>query len=383
MYWCRIPDNSWSRTVLHDKAHWRVLTIYRTSDLSWVHFTKRWKIIWPKRLDSREHQNWARVRSHNSYLQGKYGVESRIESINKDNSHSWVRISYGLNKLVTDLIENKEYDDNEQETSETKSDEFALKTNVLAFASRSKAKAKPRRSASACSSTRTLHICDRFWTDVEPGTYSNIAFPVWKRMTTLLRHGPLLREEDGAIEFWRLKDYLRNEFGNSQHWSDEMWKSKMTGGGGTKKRFQYCTDSSGHEILYLRALQGHSGRNPIDPSLQDNVLIPDNFFEYIYHIGCAINLHSITNSGLIPVGQKFRQGKTDSILYGCESHGQRTQGSVQAWLDSTTSCMVQAENVEKTPRHGVLGWYTACSTERIEFLSNKIERNHPLRHTPS
>ena len=76
----------------------------------------------------------------------------------------------------------------------------------------------------------------------------------------------------------------------------------MVGGGGNKKRFQYCTDPSGQEILYLRALQGHSGRNPIDPSLQDNVLIPDNFFEYICHIGCAINLHSITNSGLIPGG---------------------------------------------------------------------------------
>ena len=77
----------------------------------------------------------------------------------------------------------------------------------------------------------------------------------------------------------------------------------MQGGGGNKKRFQYCTDSSGEEILYLRALQGHSGRNPIDPTLQDNVLIPNIFFEYIYHIGCAISLHSITNSGLIPGGQ--------------------------------------------------------------------------------
>ena len=66
----------------------------------------------------------------------------------------------------------------------------------------------------------------------------------------------------------------------------------MPKGGGNKKIFQYCTDSSG-EILYLRALQGHSGRNLIDPSLQDNVLIPDNFFGYIYHIGCAINLSSI------------------------------------------------------------------------------------------
>ena len=74
----------------------------------------------------------------------------------------------------------------------------------------------------------------------------------------------------------------------------------MQGGGGNIKRFQCCTDSSGQEILYLRALQGHSGRNPIDPTPQDGVLIPNNFFEYIYHIGCAIKLHSITNSGLIP-----------------------------------------------------------------------------------
>ena len=49
-----------------------------------------------------------------SYLQGKNGVEIRIESVNKDNSHSWVKISHGLNKLVTDLID-EEYDDNEQE----------------------------------------------------------------------------------------------------------------------------------------------------------------------------------------------------------------------------------------------------------------------------
>ena len=36
-----------------------------------------------------------------------------------------------------------------------------------------------------------------------------------------------------------------------------------------------------------------------------HVLIPDNFFEYIYHIGCAINLHSITNTGLISGGQNL------------------------------------------------------------------------------
>ena len=106
-----------------------------------------------------------------SYLQGKYGVEIRIESVNKDNAHSWVRISHGLNKLVTNLID-KEYYDNEQETSETKTEAFALKTDVFAFASRSKAKAKPRRPTSACSSARTVLIRARIWTDIEPGAQS-------------------------------------------------------------------------------------------------------------------------------------------------------------------------------------------------------------------
>ena len=88
----------------------------------------------------------------------------------------------------------------------------------------------------------------------------------------------------------------------------------MAGGGGHKKRFQYCTGSSGQEILFLRAFQGHSGRNPIDPSLQDNVLIPNNFFEYIYHIGCAISLHSITNSGLIP-GEQILSRERQTVLF--------------------------------------------------------------------
>ena len=81
----------------------------------------------------------------------KYGVEIRIESVNKDDSHLWVRISHGLNKLVTDSSNNKEKNNNEQETSEMQFENFALKTNALAFASRSKAKAKPQRRTSACS----------------------------------------------------------------------------------------------------------------------------------------------------------------------------------------------------------------------------------------
>ena len=87
------------------------------------------------------------------YLQGRYGVEIRIESVNKDNSHLWVRTSHGLNKLVTNL-NNKDQDDKEQETSTTK-------TEMFAFASRSKDKEKPRRPSTTCSSSKTIHILGR------------------------------------------------------------------------------------------------------------------------------------------------------------------------------------------------------------------------------
>ena len=59
-------------------------------------------------------------------------MEIRIESVNEDHSHSWVSISHGLNKLVTNL-NNKEQDDNEQETSEMQFEDWALKSNVQSY----------------------------------------------------------------------------------------------------------------------------------------------------------------------------------------------------------------------------------------------------------
>ena len=80
------------------------------------------------------------------------------------------------------------------------------------------------------------------------------------------------REDDGAIQFWTIKFHLRNQFSTVQHWSHDRWKACLAAEGGVKRRFQYCTDNSG-AIVYFRALQGHSGSTPIDPSLQDNVVI--------------------------------------------------------------------------------------------------------------
>ena len=77
------------------------------------------------------------------------------------------------------------------------------------------------------------------------------------------------------------------------------------------------------QILYLRALQGHSGRSLVDPTLQDNVVIPSDFFQYIFHVGCAINFTFHHQFGIDTWTSKFEQ-QTDSILSACGSHGQKT-----------------------------------------------------------
>ena len=136
------------------------------------------------------------------------------------------------------------------------------------------------------------------------------------------------------------------------------------------------------KILYLRARQGHSGPNSIDLTLPDNELIPNNFFEYIYHIGCAVSLHSIANSGLIAGGQNSSRERQTKFCTAVNPMNKNHMEPQDFDLTPTTSCIVQAK-VEKAPGYGVLGRFSACSTKRIEVLSNKFERSHPLRYTPS
>ena len=70
--------------------------------------------------------------------------------MNKDQSHSWVRISHGLN--------NKEQDDNEQKTSEMQFEDYALKSDAGDFCKPIKGKSNHKNVDFASSSTRTFPI---------------------------------------------------------------------------------------------------------------------------------------------------------------------------------------------------------------------------------
>ena len=192
-------------------------------------------------------------------------------------------------------------------------EEQASQSSVRVVADRSKAKAKPQKRETV-ELPSTIPMNERKWIDIEPAESSLSAYEVSKKVVNLLRHCQTIQQEDdGAVQFCRIKFYLRNQFPQNQYWSDDRWKACLAAGGGVKRRYQYCTDISG-TIFYLRALQGHSGRNLIEPSLQDNVVIQSGFFQHIYHIGCAFNLHSIINNGFIPGGQNSSKRQTVFFL---------------------------------------------------------------------
>ena len=184
---------------------------------------------------------------------------------------------------------------------------------IKVVAARSKAKAKPQ-SRELVGTQATIPMHDRRWIDIDPSEQILASYDLSKKVISLLRHSKTVqREEDGAIEFYRIEFYLRNHSSQVQHWSDDRWKACLAAGGGSKRRYQYCANDSGR-VLYLRALQGHSGRNFIDPTLQDNVVIGTGIYHYIYHIGCAFNLHSIINNGLILGGQGISKRQTVFFL---------------------------------------------------------------------
>ena len=136
---------------------------------------------------------------------------------------------------------------------------------------------------------------------------------VSKKLIHLLRHGSLPRENDGAVEFWRTNTIFRNIsciviIGLTKS-GRKAWQEEEE----TRKYFcivlmlqeQSCTSE------LFKVIQDAVS---LDPTLHDNVIVPDGFFMCIYHVGCAINLHSIINSGLIPGGQNLSNRQTVFFL---------------------------------------------------------------------
>ena len=87
-----------------------------TADLSQFHAVACREYTLPREEEASQQKGWIQGNTKigpvlevaTSFLHGKYGVEIRIWSLNRDNTHSWVRISRGSNKFVMNLNNNEQ-----------------------------------------------------------------------------------------------------------------------------------------------------------------------------------------------------------------------------------------------------------------------------------
>ena len=174
-----------------------------------------------------------------SFQHFKYGIEIRIGSVNQDDSLSWVRISCGTVKYVVDSIQ-----DNTEIPADPQEDQVP-QTSIKVIAARSKANAKPQPRV-LVGTTVTIPIHERRWIDIQASKQNLASYDLSKKVINLLRHNQTLqREEDGAIEFYKIKFYLRNHHSQVHLWFDDRWKACLAAGGGSRRRYQYCSDDSG------------------------------------------------------------------------------------------------------------------------------------------
>ena len=106
--------------------------------------------------------------------------------MNQDNSHSWVRISYGTVKYVIDSIE-----DNTQNPADPQEEQIP-QTSTSVVAARSKAKAKPQ-PRELTGTTATIPLHERIWIDIEPSKQNLASYDLSKKVINLLRHNQTLQ----------------------------------------------------------------------------------------------------------------------------------------------------------------------------------------------
>ena len=156
-------------------------------------------------------------------------------------------------------------------------------------------------------------------------------------------------------------------------WTKQLWIDYLQRGS-DKNRFQYCFDSNGY-LLYMRAIQGHSGGHKVDPSLQDNIEIPHNWVDHIYHVGSSHDCHFIIQWGLVAGGKRYKRRKANSILHISWSHERTTRGWITS-RDTTTTGPLQNQ-MESVPERDMSGQFGKWSRQRIGILANPIQCYHP------
>ena len=137
--------------------------------------------------------------------------------------------------------------------------------------------------------------------------------------------------------------------------------------------------NSSDQFLYLGAIQGHSGDNAVDPALQDNVLLPKGFTEYIYHVGNANELNSIIRDGLIAGGTSLQRGR-QAVFFTTVSPMEDVYGMEETPCDFTKPRIAPYKNTWKRLQNTVF-WCKLLLAQRKAFNFTRHGHMQSLHHT--
>ena len=131
------------------------------------------------------------------WLHGKYGVEIRIMSVNRDNSHSWVRKTNGSNKFVMKL------NNNEQEIPEVQLEEYAWNWMRRILHADQRPKQNHKEENLPAFPQEQYLLGKEFGPMLNQGEYSLSDYEISKKLIHLLLHGNQVhQEDDGEVQFW-------------------------------------------------------------------------------------------------------------------------------------------------------------------------------------
>ena len=247
------------------------------------------------------------------------------------------------------------------------------------------AKARPRQKPTVMLTSVSMPVLERKWIDIETQrSHDHKCFEVSKAMTRLLCHDQSIpRGIDGAIQYNDIIEECRREkFDGASQWLLEDWISTLAIGGGAKKRFQNCVNpNSSNQFLYLRAIQGHSGDDAIDPSLQDDVSLPKGCTEHIFHVGNASELNSIMGNGFIPGGKSLKRGR-QAVFFTTVNpmDDEYGMGGNSTRLDETKDRVI-FEHLETPSKYCMLMQFEVRSRERPAILPNTVTCSRSPQHT--
>ena len=107
------------------------------------------------------------------------------------------------------------------------------------------------------------------------------------------------------------------------------------------------------------------------------MVLPDDFTEYIYHVGSFTNLHSIIRSGLVAGGKDAKQVRQAAFFTAVNPMKSKDHWQTEFNLTMAKNCYLHAK-LEGTPRHGVLGQLEIRRVHMQKSDQNRLGQKNEL-----